>query len=358
MLRRCYEKMNDFLHRGAGARRLRARARIRNIGGHAYYVGPVAHGRGAAHLSRGESLLERDLGLPRRCWAIQSFVVAPSEARAALEPFAASLGRDDRVALEVSGNAWEVARSIGPHVARVAVVSPADTGIRSARARTDRLDARALARLLASGSLDAVWVPDDETRAIRRRLQRRSRLVRVKTKAKNEIHAALMRRPIAKPRFSDLFGLEGRRWLAELELPAEERQTVDGCMRQLDFRVADGRGGGEREGALVLPRPRSIQITFDRYASDARQRGGGCRATRRLPARATQARRGGRAEGDGRSQSLSRPPQLHVGSTSVLQLDLDLVDGGAAGPAGGRGLDLGLSVVLPVEPLCELLALL
>jgi transposase len=154
---------------------------------------------------------------------------------AALKLFAGSLGRDDRVALEVSGNAWEVARIIRPHVARVVVVSPADTGIRSARAKTDRLDARALAKLLASGSLDAVWVPDDETRAMRRRLQRRSQLVRVKTKAKNEIHAALMRRLIAKPRFSDLFGLEGRRWLEELELPAEERETVDGCMRQLEF---------------------------------------------------------------------------------------------------------------------------
>lgn len=33
-----------------------------------------------------------------------------------LELFAASLGADDQVALEVSGNAWEVARIIRPHV--------------------------------------------------------------------------------------------------------------------------------------------------------------------------------------------------------------------------------------------------
>ena len=152
-----------------------------------------------------------------------------------LELFAGSLAPDDRVALEVSGNAWEVARMIRPHVAWVVVVSPADTGIRSARAKTDRLDARALAKLLAAGSLDGVWVPDDQTRAMRRRLQRRRQLVGVRTKAKNEIHAALMRRLIAKPAVSDLFGLEGRRWLAELELPADERETVDGCMRQIEF---------------------------------------------------------------------------------------------------------------------------
>jgi len=88
----------------------------------------------------------------------------------ALELFARSLGRDDRVVLEVTGNAWEVARVVEPHVARVVVVSPADTGIRQARAKTDRLDARTLARLLAAGALGGLWLPDERTRALRRRL--------------------------------------------------------------------------------------------------------------------------------------------------------------------------------------------
>jgi transposase len=34
---------------------------------------------------------------------------------------------------------------------------------------------------------------------------------------------------------SDVFGRGGRVWLAELELPADERETVDGCLRQIDF---------------------------------------------------------------------------------------------------------------------------
>jgi transposase len=153
----------------------------------------------------------------------------------ALELFAGSLASTDQVALEVSGNAWEVARIIRPHVAKLVVVSPADTGIRAARAKTDRLDARALAKLLAAGSLQSVWVPDDHTRAMRRRLQRRRKLLVVHTKAKNEIHAALMRRLVRKPAVSDLFGKQGRRWLESLELPDEEQETVAGCLRQLDF---------------------------------------------------------------------------------------------------------------------------
>jgi transposase len=77
----------------------------------------------------------------------------------ALQLFARSLDPRDRVALEVTGNAWAIARILEPHVARVIVVSPSDTGIRQARAKTDRLDARALARLLWAGQLDGVGRP-------------------------------------------------------------------------------------------------------------------------------------------------------------------------------------------------------
>ena len=62
---------------------------------------------------------------------------------------------------------------------------------------------------------------------MRRRLARRAQLVRARTRAKNEIHACLIRRLVTRPQVSDLFGIAGRQWLAELELPAEERETVD-----------------------------------------------------------------------------------------------------------------------------------
>ena len=153
----------------------------------------------------------------------------------ALELFAGSLGPRDRVALEVTGSAWEVARILRPHVARVVVVSPADTGIRQARAKTDRLDARTLARLLAAGELDAVWSPDERCRVMRRRLARREQLVRARTRAKNEIHAVLVRRLKGKPPMSDVFGVKGRQWLAGLELPVEETETVAGCLRHIEF---------------------------------------------------------------------------------------------------------------------------
>jgi transposase len=123
-----------------------------------------------------------------------------------IELFAQSLGADDRVALEVTGNAWEIKRIIEPHVERVVVVSPNDTGIRQARAKTDRLDARTLARLLTSGELDSVWVPDQRTWVMRRRLQRRGQLVWARSRAKNQIHATLMRCLIGRAPFRDPSG--------------------------------------------------------------------------------------------------------------------------------------------------------
>jgi transposase len=152
-----------------------------------------------------------------------------------LELFAQSLGPEDRVALEVCGSAWEIARILEPHVAQVIVVSPNDTGIRQARAKTDRLDSRTLARLLWAGELDAVWTPDEQTRVLRRRLSRREQLVRARSRAKNEIHAVLMRRLQGRPPFADLFGVKARNWLAQLELPVEEAETVAACLRHVEF---------------------------------------------------------------------------------------------------------------------------
>ena len=153
----------------------------------------------------------------------------------ALRALAESLAAADRVALEVTGSAWEIAGILAPHVAKVIVVSPGDTGIAQARAKTDRLDARTLAKLLWGGELDAVWMPDELTRVLRRRLARREQLMRARTRTKNEVHAVLMRRLVGRPPMSDLFGVKGRQWLRQLELPVEECETVEGCMRHVEF---------------------------------------------------------------------------------------------------------------------------
>lgn len=143
------------------------------------------------------------------------------------------------MALEVTGSCWEVARILEPYMNRVVVVSPDDTGIMSARAKTDMLDARALASLLWRGELEAVWMPNERCRILRRRLARRERLVRSRSRAKNEINAVLQPRLQGKLPCSDLFGVKGRSWLAGLALPPEERESVDAGIRHVEFLDAE-----------------------------------------------------------------------------------------------------------------------
>jgi hypothetical protein len=64
-------------------------------------------------------------------------------------------------------------------------------------------------------------------------------LVWARSRAKNEVHAVLMRCLVGRAPFADLFGVKGRRWLAALELPVEERETVDAGMRQVEFLDAE-----------------------------------------------------------------------------------------------------------------------
>lgn len=85
-----------------------------------------------------------------------------------------------------------------------------------------------LARLLSADMLAEVWIPDERTRALRRRIARRAALVRQRTRAKNEVHAVVMRCLLGRPPVTDLFGRAGRAWLGCQELPAEESETVSG----------------------------------------------------------------------------------------------------------------------------------
>lgn len=154
----------------------------------------------------------------------------------ALRLFGESLEATDQVVVEATGNAVGIARILEPFVDRVVLADA--KAVRAAargRAKTDKVDARLLARLLAAGFLGEVWTPDEQTRARRRLVSRRAQLVRQRTREKNQVHAVLMRRLVGKPPISDVFGVRGRAWLARLELPVDERLTVDGCLRHIDM---------------------------------------------------------------------------------------------------------------------------
>ena len=153
-----------------------------------------------------------------------------------LKLFAQSLAPTDQVALEASGPALQIAWVLEPHVGRVVIANTRKVrAIAEAKVKTDKVDAATLCELLAAGYLPEVFAPDEQTRALRRRLARRAALVRQRTRAKNEVHAVLARNLKGRPPMSDVFGVRGREWLGALELPEDERETISGCLRQVDF---------------------------------------------------------------------------------------------------------------------------
>lgn len=70
---------------------------------------------------------------------------------------------------------------------------------------------------------------------LRRLVSRRRGLVKRRTQIKNEISAALHRNLKGRNPASDPFSAKGRQWIAAQQLSVDERLTVDGCLRQLDF---------------------------------------------------------------------------------------------------------------------------
>lgn len=153
-----------------------------------------------------------------------------------LHALAQSLTEDDVVAIEATSGSDKIVSILQEHQIRVVVANTRKLkAITEAKAKTDRLDARTLARMLTAGLLDGVWTPDERTRTLRRLTNRRERLVRARTRAKNEAQAVLGRNLCDRPPVTDAFGKAGRRWLAGLVLPVDERLTLDGCLRQVDF---------------------------------------------------------------------------------------------------------------------------
>jgi transposase len=154
----------------------------------------------------------------------------------ALRVFADSLAPTDEVALEATGNTHAIARLLRGRVARVVVSNPAKTrAIAEAKVKTDKVDAAVLAQLLAADYLPSVWLPDEDTLALRRQVSRRAHIVRQRTRLKNQVQAILARNLVPRCPAADLFGHKGRRWLADQRLPDDERQAVDALLRQLDF---------------------------------------------------------------------------------------------------------------------------
>jgi len=124
-------------------------------------------------------------------------------------------------------------------------------GLAPLACKTDKIDAGVLAELCRLALVPAIWLPDPAVRGERERARFRLHLVRHRVALKNRIHATLI--AFGKPcPVSDLFGVGGRRLLAQLALPEPWSHTVEASLRlvdQLDQQISECERDLRRRGA-------------------------------------------------------------------------------------------------------------
>jgi len=106
-------------------------------------------------------------------------------------------------------------------------------GLAPLAVKTDRIDARVLAVLSQRDLVPAIWLPDPRVRRERELARFRLHLVKHRSQLKNRIHSALISFGRPCP-VTDLFGVAGRRLLAELDLPEPWRGNIDASLALID----------------------------------------------------------------------------------------------------------------------------
>jgi transposase len=90
-----------------------------------------------------------------------------------------------------------------------------------------------MALLSSVNLLPRAWLPDERVERLREMTRHRADLLSVQTKCKNELSSVLVRLGLQRP-YDDIFGPQGRRWLAALEFPPVMRIQVDNWLALLD----------------------------------------------------------------------------------------------------------------------------
>ena len=106
-------------------------------------------------------------------------------------------------------------------------------GLAPLACKTDKTDSLVLATLSQRDLVPAIWLPDPQVREERELARFRLHLVKHKSALKNRIHSTMINFGRSCP-VTDLFGAEGRRLLAKLDVPEPWRGNVTASLRLID----------------------------------------------------------------------------------------------------------------------------
>jgi transposase len=106
-------------------------------------------------------------------------------------------------------------------------------GLAPLACKTDKTDSLVLATLSQRDLVPAIWLPDPRIRQERELARFRLHLVKHKSALKNRVHSTLIN--FARPcPVTDLFGVEGRRLLARLQVPEPWRGNITASVELID----------------------------------------------------------------------------------------------------------------------------
>jgi transposase len=132
--------------------------------------------------------------------------------RAALRQVMAQAGTCPKVVVEATLGWYWAADTLQAMGAEVHLAHP--LGVKAftyRRVKNDRRDAADLADLLRMHRLPEAWIAPEPVRQLRELTRYRIKLVRIRTSCRDQIHAILAKRGVAKP-CSGIFGVGGRAW--------------------------------------------------------------------------------------------------------------------------------------------------
>ena len=151
---------------------------------------------------------------------------------AALRAVLARAGTNPRVVVEATYGWYRAADTLQAAGAEAHLAHP--LGVKAfsyRRVKNDERDCADLADLLRLGRLPEAWIAPPPVRELRELTRYRVKLVRLRSSAKDQVHAVLAKLGICVP-CSDLFGAYGSAWLDGLRLPQPYAGKA-GSLRQL-----------------------------------------------------------------------------------------------------------------------------
>lgn len=150
--------------------------------------------------------------------------------------FLTSLKEPIMAVVESTFNWYFLANWLQTKVVKLVLANPFKVrAIAEAQIKNDRIDATTLAQLLRVNMIPECYVSTPDERMYKNLIRHRVSLVRMRTQLKNKVHTLLARNGINQDiLYSDLFGKQGRQWLADLALPQHEQWILTQQLTAID----------------------------------------------------------------------------------------------------------------------------